>query len=244
MEMTADVLRNLYVDRRKTTVEIAAIFGYASSTSISNKLKNFGIPVRQGRDAQVPVEFSRALLYKLYVTKELSISVVAQRLHISEESVRRLLIGYGIPRRTKTAKLGGWNKGIPIPASQREAISEQRTLAYATGELTHWNQGRNWSPEVREKISKSLLKDRIHAESYYGPEWRQQRTSCLQRDGFACQHCAATENLHVHHWEPYRFSFDNSLENLVTLCADCHRDVHNSYREEGFTAEAEEVMYG
>jgi hypothetical protein len=244
MEMTADMLRDLYVDQRKTTVEIAEVLGYASSQTVSNKLKKFGIPLRQGRDAQLPVEFSKALLYKLYINEELSVSLIAQRLQVSEESVRRMLVGYGIPRRPKTAKFGGWNKGIPLPASQREAISEKRTLAYATGELTHWNQGRNWSPEVRKKISKSLLKDRTPAESYYGPGWRQQRTARLQRDGFACQHCGATENLHVHHWEPYRFSFDNSLENLVTLCADCHRDVHNSYREEGFTAEAEEVMYG
>lgn len=244
MEMTADGLRNLYVDRRKTTVEIAAMFGYASSTSISNKLKKFGIPVRQGRDAQLPVEYSEALLYKLYITKELPISVVAQRLQVSEETIRRLLVGYGISRRSKTANFGGRNKGIPLPASQREAIAAQRTLAYATGELIHWNQGRNWSAEVRNKLSESLLKGRIPAESYYGPKWKQQRTACLQRDGFACQNCAATENLHVHHWEPYRFSFDNSLENLATLCADCHRDVHSSYREEGFTAEAEEVVYG
>jgi 5-methylcytosine-specific restriction endonuclease McrA len=244
MEMTADALRKLYVDRRKTTTEIAAMFGYTSPNSISSYLKRFGIPIRQGRDAQLPVEFSKELLYKLYIKKELSVSAVAQRLHTSEETIRRMLVGYGIPRRSKTAKFGGWNKGTHLPASQREAISEKRTLAYATGELTHWNKNRSWSAEVRNKISKSLLKGRTPAESYYGPEWRQQRTACLQRDGFACQQCEATENLHVHHWEPYRFSFDNSLENLVTLCAECHRDVHNSYRDEGFTTEAEEAMYG
>ena len=62
-----------------------------------------------------------------------------------------------------------------------------------------------------------------------GKKWRYAKAAALQRDEYTCQQCEATENLEVHHWEPYFISFDNSLENLVTLCRSCHQDKHEEY---------------
>ena len=70
-----------------------------------------------------------------------------------------------------------------------------------------------------------------------GKKWRYAKAAALQRDEYTCQQCEATENLEVHHWEPYFISFDNSLENLVTLCRSCHQDKHEEYRREGFYAD-------
>ena len=74
----------------------------------------------------------------------------------------------------------------------------------------------------------------------YGParnrgiDWRYAKAAALDRDNNTCQQCEATTNLEVHHWEPYFISFDNSLDNLVTLCRDCHQAKHEEYRREGF----------
>jgi len=48
----------------------------------------------------------------------------------------------------------------------------------------------------------------------------------LERDGWRCQKCGAVRNLQVHHWK-YRSQLgDDSLSNLVTLCAYCHIEEH------------------
>ena len=66
-----------------------------------------------------------------------------------------------------------------------------------------------------------------------GKDWRHAKVFALERDGYACQQCEATEDLEVHHWEPYFVSFDNHPDNLVTLCRGCHQAKHEEYRREG-----------
>lgn len=66
----------------------------------------------------------------------------------------------------------------------------------------------------------------------YGPNWTQMRRLALQRDGNTCQSCGSPERdrpMHVHHKVPFR-SFTsyieaNQLENLITLCPNCHNRV-------------------
>jgi DEAD/DEAH box helicase domain-containing protein len=71
----------------------------------------------------------------------------------------------------------------------------------------------------------------------YGPNWSAQRKQALERDGYRCRTCGATADeflLHIHHVRPFReygyipgqneyYQQANRLENLVTLCASCHR---------------------
>ena len=75
----------------------------------------------------------------------------------------------------------------------------------------------------------------------YGPNWAAQRQAALARDEQRCQMCGATQNLHVHHIRPFReFGYEpgrnefyrqaNVLENLVTLCASCHRRAEEGQR--------------
>lgn len=64
----------------------------------------------------------------------------------------------------------------------------------------------------------------------YGPRWPMIRKMVLQRDRYTCQSCGAIEQnkpFHVHHKIPLR-SFTsseqaNQMDNLVTLCPNCHR---------------------
>jgi len=48
----------------------------------------------------------------------------------------------------------------------------------------------------------------------------------LQRDGWRCQSCGSLRNLQVHHRNFRSRLGDDTTENLITLCADCHRHQH------------------
>lgn len=63
-------------------------------------------------------------------------------------------------------------------------------------------------------------------DQYYGANWDEKRRTVLARDDGRCQSCGRRDDLHIHHVTPLR-EFDapedaNYLDNLVTLCADCH----------------------
>ena len=71
----------------------------------------------------------------------------------------------------------------------------------------------------------------------YGTNWEKQKVLAKRRDNFTCQVCgknSSNVNLHVHHKTPIRLfqevEFANHLENLVTLCPECHRFAENRVR--------------
>ena len=54
------------------------------------------------------------------------------------------------------------------------------------------------------------------------------RNRVLRRDGWRCQFCGMMCDLEVHHKEFRSHSGDDSEENLITLCSQCHAGVHRS----------------
>jgi len=83
-------------------------------------------------------------------------------------------------------------------------------------------------------------------ELYRGPNWQKQRERAVNRDDQQCRRCGCTETEHfeeygrklsVHHLTPVRefyreadseepdFTEVNALNNLVTLCVECHRKI-------------------
>lgn len=75
----------------------------------------------------------------------------------------------------------------------------------------------------------------------YGEGWIASRREALKRDEHECVNCGITspqhkeetgQDLHVHHIEPVR-TFEmkedaHELDNLMTLCRDCHLDLEHS----------------
>jgi 5-methylcytosine-specific restriction endonuclease McrA len=55
------------------------------------------------------------------------------------------------------------------------------------------------------------------------------RNQVLERDKWRCQFCGSSNNLHVHHQRSRGRGGDDCSENLITLCADCHWSVHESF---------------
>ena len=80
----------------------------------------------------------------------------------------------------------------------------------------------------------STAKPTTHSKSplVRGEYWAQQRFKAKQRDEFLCQECGvfvghnSSVTAHVHHITPVSEGGSHKLENLVTLCADCHSETH------------------
>ncbi len=60
----------------------------------------------------------------------------------------------------------------------------------------------------------------------FAEDWEKTRRAVLERDGFSCFYCgfASKKYMHVHHLGG-RY-YDDSEENLVTLCPFCHACLH------------------
>lgn len=55
--------------------------------------------------------------------------------------------------------------------------------------------------------------------------WHELRAQALERDGHKCQECGTEDDLQVHHLA-YGKAGDDLLDDLVTLCEDCHSQRH------------------
>jgi DEAD/DEAH box helicase domain-containing protein len=71
----------------------------------------------------------------------------------------------------------------------------------------------------------------------YGTDWNRIRTIVRQRDRFTCQVCGVQETgkaHHVHHKIPFRAFLSvheaNRLDNLITLCPQCHKRAEANLR--------------
>lgn len=53
--------------------------------------------------------------------------------------------------------------------------------------------------------------------------WRKLRTACLDRDEHQCLRCGSAEKLEAAHVVPWAQGGEDMLDNLVTLCEDCHK---------------------
>lgn len=100
------------------------------------------------------------------------------------------------------------------------------------------------SPETVETLAKSGRW--TNAPNEYGPGWQKIRERVRARDNFCCQICGRPEGTRqhdVHHKIPFRQFIQagldnldeararaNQLENLVTLCPECHRQAEQNVR--------------
>lgn len=67
----------------------------------------------------------------------------------------------------------------------------------------------------------------------YPDDWEARRRAVLYRSDYCCDDCgvdADDDVLHVHHIKPISNGGGHELENLKTLCPDCHADEHDKQR--------------
>jgi len=101
---------------------------------------------------------------------------------------------------------------------------------------------------ISERTVQTLAKEGLwtNAPNDYGPGWPKIRDQVRARDGFRCQVCGRPEGErqhHVHHKVPFRQfmrggsvdaadakALANRLDNLATLCPECHRKAEQNVR--------------
>ncbi|MBN2388859.1 MAG: DEAD/DEAH box helicase [Anaerolineales bacterium] len=131
----------------------------------------------------------------------------------------------GFRKRSWTGRENLGQEPLDLPPSDLQTTGYWLTLAEAT---------------VRALSMDGLW---TNAPNDYGPEWPGIRERVRERDGYCCQVCGVPEagRQHaVHHRVPFRTFRDesghilrqqaNRLENLVTLCHECHRKVETNVR--------------
>nr|WP_314492103.1 hypothetical protein [uncultured Chryseobacterium sp.] len=59
-------------------------------------------------------------------------------------------------------------------------------------------------------------------------EWKAKRKLVFERDENICQECKNKPAFHAHHLT-YQNIFNEKLEDLISVCAECHSKIH--YRE-------------
>jgi predicted HNH restriction endonuclease len=231
-----EVLRELYVERGLSQVEIADILGCADCT-VSKYRREFGIE-RDYKDAD--------WLREQYHTNELSLAEIAEKCDAHLGTIQTWMDKHGIERRTISESRTDGDVGrlhdrdwLREQYCKRErtttGIAEELNVTSAT--VSVWLDRHDI--EARNSVSAPGEGNPNWAggyEKYYGANWERKRTEALERDGFACLVCGVCTEEHrkrynrgldVHHVRPIR-TFDepedaNTLDNLVTLCDRCHK---------------------
>lgn len=65
----------------------------------------------------------------------------------------------------------------------------------------------------------------LYNEYLTTPEWHNLRIKILNRDKNLCQECFSKKANEVHHLH-YRNVFKEKLEDLISVCKDCHNKIH------------------
>jgi len=59
-----------------------------------------------------------------------------------------------------------------------------------------------------------------------GEAYQKLHQQILERDGWRCQACGSLRGLEVHHIQRMSHQGEDSEENLISLCSECHRTMH------------------
>ena len=101
----------------------------------------------------------------------------------------------------------------------------------------------NNAPELtKEKLSK--LWDVL---PYYPPDWNIRKWIVKRRDDYTCQKCKKdlyrTKDGEVHHIQPLSIGGTNKINNLILLCHDCHKKLHDEMFNFSFSRDERETLY-
>jgi len=78
-----------------------------------------------------------------------------------------------------------------------------------------------------ERVAFSAVDANVMTPRLTGEAWDILRHECLTRDDFTCQGCGAVATRqNVHHIIPLYRGGKNEINNLITLCDNCHARIH------------------
>lgn len=72
--------------------------------------------------------------------------------------------------------------------------------------------------------------DKEYQKYLNSKEWKEKRQKRLEIDGYKCACCGSAKSLNVHH-TTYERLYGEEMDDLITLCKDCHKAIHERYGE-------------
>jgi 5-methylcytosine-specific restriction endonuclease McrA len=138
-------------------------------------------------------------------------------------------------------KMSDSHKGYIMPESQKKKISEVLKKMFKEGKLKIKGCVLEYSKDPKKHHRYIDGRSYIVGPSRYGDDWDAIRMLIYVRDNFKCQECGINMHeskqkygtvLHIHHKIPFLKSWDNSPNNLITLCVSCHRKAENKIKIE------------
>ncbi len=137
--------------------------------------------------------------------------------------------------------LGMLHRLMPVGVN---VISHQKVTFYSIDReklfeqiRTLWNVPFSWTTQliVRQPVQQ------VGYDAYLrSARWKLTREAALRRDKHNCVRCGKSEKLQVHHTTYARLG-DEALEDLITLCPNCH---HLEHPGKAFGAVMREVVRG
>jgi len=233
-----ETLRRMREDEHMSQAEIADQFDCTQSI-ISYWLQKFDL--YSGEVRKPDPWRDGTVLRELYVHQQLTMEDVSNTLECSRQAVEEWIHRHDIETRSR-------NPEVPCELTEKEELEDRYltekmstyeiadSLGCAPSTVFDWIQ--EHGIETRSVGSQpGELHHRWQGgyDPYYGDNWHRQRRRALNRDGNKCQSCEIGSEKHrkkhgagldVHHIVPLR-EFDaperaNRLENLITLCRNCH----------------------
>lgn len=104
-------------------------------------------------------------------------------------------------------------------------VSMKTVESWRSHGVPHWSIWRfndvDWPSNDVDQVCCKVKTVNENARGYH----RKHRFKVLLRDGFKCVYCGATQEtttLHIDHVIPFSKGGKNSIDNLVTACAECN----------------------
>lgn len=127
-------------------------------------------------------------------------------------------------------------KFICMGCAFKEGLASEREFLEDNGIYQDSARAEYRDGEIYVVLGGKFPWEKSDSDYRHSPEYRKWRSDVFERDGFKCQICGKVGGElnahHIKHFKDYpkeRFNVDNG----VTLCVECHREIHRKERSNG-----------